>query len=82
MSDDYFRVPADELGFTPRELEVLSLKGDGLTMRQIGERLRMSRYTVADHLESARLRLHVSTSADAVEVAVELGLIPVGATNG
>ena len=40
-----------------REIEVLSLAGDGMTNRQIGEKLFLSPHTVARHLANARAKL-------------------------
>lgn len=57
-------------GLTDREVEVLDLAGQGLTNRQIAERLVLSHHTVARHLANARDKLGAANRADA---AVRLG---------
>ena len=65
-----------ELGITPRELEILGLIADGLSNREIGERLFVSENTVKTH--SARLfgKLSVGRRTQAVQAARRLGLVP------
>jgi DNA-binding CsgD family transcriptional regulator len=48
-----------------REVEVLSLAADGLTNRQIAERLFLSPHTVARHLANSRAKLGASNRAEA-----------------
>ena len=48
-----------------REVEVLSLAADGLTNRQIAERLYLSPHTVARHLANSRAKLGASNRAEA-----------------
>jgi DNA-binding CsgD family transcriptional regulator len=48
-----------------REVEVLSLASEGLTNRQIAERLYLSPHTVARHLANARGKLGASNRAEA-----------------
>ena len=64
-----------ELGITPREHEILGLIAEGLSNREIGERLFISENTVKTH--SARLfeKLDVSRRVQAVQKGRELGLI-------
>jgi DNA-binding NarL/FixJ family response regulator len=67
-----------ELGaaaLSARELEVLQLAAQGLTVRQIAERLRLSRATVKTHLEHIYEKLEVSDRASAVASGLRLGLI-------
>jgi len=65
-----------ETGLTPREHEVLGLIAEGLSNREIGERLFVSENTVKTH--SARLfdKLQVNRRLQAVRRAKDLGLIP------
>jgi len=65
-----------ELGVTPREHEILGLIAEGLSNREIGERLFVSENTVKTH--SARLfdKLGVSRRLQAVQEGRKLGLIP------
>jgi DNA-binding CsgD family transcriptional regulator len=57
-------------GLTAREVEVLNLAGQGLTNRQIADRLALSHHTVARHLSNSRDKLGAANRADA---AVRLG---------
>jgi DNA-binding CsgD family transcriptional regulator len=64
------------LGLTPREHEILGLIAEGLSNREIGERLFVSENTVKTH--SARLfeKLDVGRRTQAVQEGRRLGLIP------
>ena len=54
---------------TPTELDVVALVADGLTNRQVGERLFISRYTVETHLKHVFAKLGL---ASRVELAAEV----------
>jgi DNA-binding NarL/FixJ family response regulator len=62
---------AARAGLTRRELEVLSLVAQGLSNRQIAERLVVSEHTVHRHLSNIYARLGVSSRAAAVALASE-----------
>jgi len=64
-----------EATLSPRELEVLQLMGDGLTMRQIGRRLDISARTVETHATKLYRKLDVRTRVQAVSKAASIGLI-------
>jgi DNA-binding NarL/FixJ family response regulator len=53
------------IGLSEREIEVLSLAADGLTNKQIGEKLFLSPHTIARHLANARAKLGASNRAEA-----------------
>jgi len=53
------------ISLSEREVEVLSLAADGLTNRQIAERLFLSPHTVARHLANSRAKLGASNRAEA-----------------
>jgi DNA-binding NarL/FixJ family response regulator len=53
------------LGLSEREIEVLSLAADGLTNKQIAEKLFLSPHTIARHLANARGKLGASNRAEA-----------------
>jgi ATP/maltotriose-dependent transcriptional regulator MalT len=72
--DEAWRVEMQER-LTPRQLEVLTLAADGLTDRQIAERLGISAATARTHMERIRSALRVDNRKDAVRVARELGLL-------
>src|SRR5438132_12730747 len=52
-------------GLSEREIEVLSIAADGLTNKQIGEKLFLSPHTIARHLANARPKLSASNRAEA-----------------
>jgi len=66
----------EQLGITPRELEILRLIAAGLSNREIAEKLFVSENTVKTH--SGRLfdKLQARRRTQAVQIAKEAGLIP------
>lgn len=68
------RQPAPPV-LTPRETEVLRLVAEGLTNRQIGERLHLGEATVKTHLLRTFDKLDVSDRTRAVTLAMERGLL-------
>jgi DNA-binding CsgD family transcriptional regulator len=65
-----------ELGITPREHEILGLIAEGLSNREIGERLFVSENTVKTHSSRLFEKMGVSRRTQAVQQGKELGLIP------
>lgn len=61
-------MPLEDL--TGRELEILELIAHGLTKKQIASRLHISPYTVATHRKNICSKLGVSTSIEAVSLAL------------
>ncbi len=66
--------PADELGLTPREREVLAMVADGRTNRQIAEALFISHKTASVHVSNILAKLGVANRAEAAAAAYRLGL--------
>jgi ATP/maltotriose-dependent transcriptional regulator MalT len=66
---------AKRAGMTRRELQVLLLVAEGLSNRQIAERLVVSEHTVHRHLANIYARLGVSSRAAAVALASERALL-------
>jgi len=66
---------AKRAGMTVREVEVLALVAEGLSNREIAERLVVSEHTVHRHLSNIYARLGVSTRAAAVALAAERDLL-------
>lgn len=64
------------LRLSPRELEVLQLMADGLSNRQIAERLFVSLNTIKTHTSNLFLKMEVERRTQAIEAAKRLGLIP------
>jgi DNA-binding CsgD family transcriptional regulator len=65
-----------ELGITQREHEILGLIAEGLSNREIGEKLFVSENTVKTHSSRLFEKLEVNRRVQAVQRARELGLIP------
>jgi DNA-binding NarL/FixJ family response regulator len=63
---------------SPREMEILLLMGDGLTMQQIARRLGISPRTVETHATKLYRKLDVRTRVQAVAKAATIGLIELG----
>lgn len=63
---------------TERELEVLSVAAEGLTARQIAERLGVRERTVTTHLARIYRKLGVRSRLAAIRVAAASGLVTVG----
>jgi len=62
-------------GLTPREREVLTLIGQGLSNRGISERLFISEATVKTHINNLFAKAGIRDRADAVRRAMAYGLI-------
>lgn len=65
-----------ELGITPREYEILGLIAEGLSNREIGERLFVSENTVKTHSSRLFDKLGVNRRVQAVQKGRELRLLP------
>jgi len=65
-----------ELGITPRELEILEAMAAGLSNREIGERLFVSENTVKTHAARLFDKLSARRRTQAVQLGKEAGLIP------
>lgn len=66
----------EQLGITPRELEILEAMAAGLSNREIGERLFVSENTVKTHTARLFDKLSARRRTQAVQRAKEEGLIP------
>jgi DNA-binding CsgD family transcriptional regulator len=65
----------EALGITPREMEILALVAEGLSNREIGERLFVSENTVKTHCSRAFDKLGAKRRTQAVQRGKELGLL-------
>ena len=65
-----------ELGITPRELEILEAMAAGLSNREMAERLFVSENTVKTHAARLFDKLSARRRTQAVQLAKEAGLIP------
>ncbi len=66
----------EQLGITPRELEILEAMAAGLSNREIAERLFVSENTVKTHAARLFDKLSARRRTQAVQRAKEEGLIP------
>ena len=65
-----------DVGLTPREHEILALIAQGLSNREIGEKLFVSENTVKTHSSRLFEKMQVNRRVQAVQKGKELGLIP------
>jgi len=65
-----------QLGITPRELEILEAIAAGLSTREIAEKLFVSENTVKTHSSRLFDKLSAKRRTQAVQIAKEAGLIP------
>ena len=65
-----------ELGVTPRELEILGLIAQGLSNREIAEKLFVSENTVITHSSRLFDKLSAKRRTQAVQIGKEFGLLP------
>jgi len=66
----------EELGLTPRELDILEAVAAGLSNREIAERLFVSENTVKTHAARVFSKLSAKRRTQAVQLAKEACLIP------
>jgi len=60
---------------TPREAQVIALVAQGLTNRQVGERLYISEKTASVHVSNVLAKLGAAKRAEAVAIAHRRGLL-------
>lgn len=65
-----------DLGITRRELEILELIAQGMSNREIAEKLFVSENTVKTHSSRLFDKLSARRRTQAVQIAKEMGLIP------
>jgi two-component system, NarL family, nitrate/nitrite response regulator NarL len=81
--DDASRLPlaqADSL--TPRERAVLVMVAQGLTHKQVGTKLSLSKATVDTYVQRIRQKIGSGNKADLTRLAIDLGLVDDGAVTG
>jgi DNA-binding NarL/FixJ family response regulator len=66
----------DDLGITRREMEILELVAEGLSNREIAEKLFVSENTVKTHCSRAFDKLGARRRTEAVLMGKKLGLLP------
>jgi DNA-binding NarL/FixJ family response regulator len=70
-----FHIAEDAPALTPREVEILTLVGQGLTNKAIARRLGISVHTVKFHLEALFLKLDATSRAEALAKGLRGGAI-------
>lgn len=73
VADDRKR---EELRITPRELEILELIAQGMSNREIAEKLYVSENTVKTHSSRVFDKLGARRRTQAVQIGKEFGLLP------
>lgn len=68
-------VDASRPTLSARELQVLRQAADGLSIKEIAQRLALSEFTVRDYLESCIAKTGARNRAHAVALAIRLGLM-------
>ncbi|MFE2497913.1 response regulator [Streptomyces scopuliridis] len=76
------REPDALSGLSPREREILGLIGEGLTNRQIGERLYLSEKTVKNHISRLLAKLGVERRIQAAVLATQAAPHSAGSGHG
>lgn len=74
-------VHRDLAALTPRELEILTLLGRGLSNKELAARLHLSETTIKSHVAHVFAKLNLRDRAQAVVVAYETGLVSPASTN-
>jgi DNA-binding NarL/FixJ family response regulator len=66
----------EESALSEREIEVLTLLGEGLLKKEIANRLSISAHTVDNHIRHIYEKLHVPNAPAAINKAHRLGIFP------
>jgi DNA-binding CsgD family transcriptional regulator len=61
---------------TPREKQVVRLVGEGLTSKEVAQRLQISHYTVHAHRRNICLKLDIHSAAELISFAAKNGASP------
>ena len=69
--------PADSLGLTPREAEVLRFLSSGFSNKEVARRLALSVRTVETHRLNLRRKTQTGRLKDLVSLSRQLGLAPI-----
>jgi DNA-binding NarL/FixJ family response regulator len=64
-------------GLSPREKEILELVSKGLTNKEVANTLKLSQFTVRNHMNHITAKLEVSDRTEAIFVAIQTGIITV-----
>lgn len=67
----------DELGLSNREYEVLCEIAEGLSNKEIADKLFVSESTIKTHVSNILVKLDARRRTQAIQIAKELNIIPV-----
>jgi two-component system, NarL family, response regulator LiaR len=70
------RAKMENLGITPREMDILELIAKGMSNREIAEKLYVSENTVKTHSSRVFSKLGAKRRTQAVQLGKEFGLLP------
>jgi len=73
--DDRINLPASNHGLTKRQMEALQYLAEGLSNKEIAQKMNLAEGTIKVHVAGAYQVLQVSSRLDAVRKAQKLGLI-------
>ena len=66
----------EELGLSNREYEVLCKLSEGLSNKEIGQKLFVSENTVKTHVSNILVKLNAKRRTQAIQIAKEMSIIP------
>jgi DNA-binding NarL/FixJ family response regulator len=66
--------PEGKMGFTKRELDILTFLSEGLVKKEIADQLDISPHTVAEHVKHIYEKLNVKNAPAAIAKAYKSGL--------
>ncbi|MGJ8642955.1 MAG: response regulator [Luteolibacter sp.] len=67
--------PQEVVKLTPREIEILSMIAEGHSQKDISAMLKLSVYTIAEHLTNIYEKLHVKNAPAAISKAFRAGIL-------
>jgi len=76
ISDNSTELRRESMGITRRELEILGLMADGLSNKEIADRLFVSENTVKTHSSRLFEKLNAKRRTQAVQIGKQAGLLP------
>jgi len=74
VTERFLKKDPPKVDLSDREIEVLYWGAQGKTDKEIGELMKLSRWTIVAHMQSAKSKLHVANKPAAIARALELHL--------
>ncbi len=66
---------AEDMSFSAREMEILRLMSQGLSNKEIGEKLFLSQSSVKHHVSNIMYKLNARNRVEAIMIATKFGLL-------